>query len=115
MKKNNSLRHNVGWRSDDPKFDDPEIAKVRRKLSKLTVLDSLESSLEFLESLKEKNVDYSDSLWIVADNAYRIHLIEELTKKRNVDSFTYRYSKLFRVPEKHHVTRAKEDFPGEYN
>lgn len=114
MNKNKSLNHNVGRRSDD-KFDDPKIANVRRELSSSGVLDSLESCLEFLELLKEKNVDYNAPLWIVADNAYRIHLIAELTKKRNVDSFAYRYSKLFRVPEKHHVTRAKEDFPGEYN
>ena len=108
MTKKLSLNNRAGWR-----FDDPQISRVRGILNKSEVLDTLESSLDFLELLKERSFDYNAPLWIVADNAYRIHLTVEINNEKNVSNFASRYLKLLRYDESQ-VMRIGEDFEGEY-
>jgi len=108
MTKKLSLNNHAGWR-----FDDPEISRVRGILNKSEVLNTLESSLEFLELLGERKIGHETPLWIVTDNAYRIHLTVEINHEKNIENFASRYLKLLRCDEPQ-IVRIGEDFPGEY-
>ena len=108
MTKRLSLNNHAGWR-----FDDPQISRVRGILNKSEVLDTLESSLEFLELLGERKIGHETPLWIVTDNAYRIHLAVEINNEESIENFASRYLKLLRGDESQ-VMRTGEDFEGEY-
>ena len=88
-------------------------SKIKRKLLKSGVLNSLESCLEFLEELKQQGKMRTSEL-NVADEAYAHHLAEQLGKGDYLKEIQNRYYKMFRIPSNYPVLRLGEDFAGEF-
>jgi len=105
-----------GWREETSTekiramFSSPDVLKSL-KLNP-NVLKDLESSLRFLELLKEMRL-YGSPAWKAADKSYRIYLNEKIKKGVDVRKITDRYHKMFRI-RVDNTSRAKEDFNGEF-
>jgi len=103
------MKNNAKWR-----FDDSRLAKVRRILAEAEVLDTLESCVEFLELLKEKKVSQNSLPWVVVDNAYHVHMVNEMSKGVSAGKFIDRYLDLIGLSQGKPAAIAEEDFSGEY-
>jgi len=112
-----SVKKGADWRQDNvnPKvrkmFSSPDVLKNLE--SNPDVLKDLESSLRFLELLNEMRL-YGSSAWKAADKSYHANLDEKVKRGEELDKFTARYYKMFRVWVDN-TPRAKEDFNGEFS
>ena len=112
------VKKSAKWREADSvdnvrrMFSSPDVLKNLK--SNPDVLKDLESSLAFLELLKEMKL-MDSPVWEAANNVYRAYLNEKIKRGADVSKITDRYCKLFRIPEKHRVQIAGEDFNGEFS
>ena len=106
-----------GWREETSTekiramLSSPDV--IKNLGSNPDVLNDLESSLRFLELLKEMRL-YGSPAWKAADKSYRAYLNEKIKKGVDVGKITDRYYKMFRIWVDN-TPRAKEDFNGEFN